>query len=577
MTRRRFAIAAGLGGAMLASTGSASAGSDPAPLEDPIPEPIEVGPRSREVRLETVTNGMTAPNWGAPIPRCEGSPDRLAVVDQPGILWAVDVSLGVAGPGTFDERGFLGIAFHPEYTGNGLLYTYTSEPVVEDAADFSTMPEGVEPNHQSVISEWQVPEPCNADSVVDPDSRRELLRIDEPQFNHDAGALVFGPDGNLFVALGDGGAADDQGVGHVPGGNGQDPGNVLGTIIRIDPDGNDAANGEYGIPSDNPFVGESGFLDEIFAYGFRNPFRISFDSRTGELYAADVGQNDIEEVDVVEAGGNYGWPIKEGSFCFDMNGDDDGFVFECGPGDTPKDLIDPIAEYDHDEGIAVVGGFVYRGERIPPLRGRYVFGDFFHPESGSGRLFYLERNDRIREFPFADRETLGFALLGFGRDADGELYVLANETGTPFGDTGVVMRIAPGGPRARNFRAHLSGDEEVPPVETNAQGQATFEFDEESTELEFELRVANIEDVVAAHVHCAPDGVNGPVGVTLFSGGPVSPDGLLAEGTVEEPDEDNGCGWEDLEDVRSAMENGYAYVNVHTQAHPAGEIRGQVR
>ena len=185
--------------------------------------------------------------------------------------------------------------------------------------------------------------------------------------------------------------------------------------------------------------------------------------------------------------------------------------------------------------------------------------------------------DRIREFRFADRETLGLSLLGFGQDADGELYVLANATGTPFGDTGVVMRVAPGGPRARNFRTHLSGDEEVPPVETNAQGQATFAFDEGSTELEFELRVANIEDVVAAHVHCAPDGVNGPVGVTLFSGGPVSPDGTLAEGTLDAPDEDNECGWGDLEDVRTAMENGYAYVNVHTVDNPPGEIRGQVR
>jgi glucose/arabinose dehydrogenase len=586
--RRTFLATASLTGALLAGGATTVEGTDAEPLDDPIPEPIETGPK--EIRLETVVTGLTAPNWGTAVPRCDRLSGRLVVTDQDGILWAVNlatgetsvlldvsdrlVSLGVGGPGTFDERGLLGVAFRPDFADSGLLYTYTSEPVAGDA-DFSTMPDGVDPNHQSVISEWQIPEPCTPDAVVDPTTRREILRIDEPQFNHDAGCLVFGPDGLLYISLGDGGAADDQGVGHVPGGNGQDSGNVLGTILRIDPAGDDSANGQYGVPDDNPFVDNPDSVDEIFAYGFRNPFRISFDSQTGDLYVADVGQNDIEEVDVVEPGGNYGWRAKEGSFCFDPNDADPGFVFECGSGDAPEGVRDPVAEYDHDEGIAVVGGFVYRGSRFSPLRGRYVFGDFFHPSSGSGRLFYLERNDDIRAFDFADRETLGFSLLGFGRDANGELYVLANATGTPFGDTGVVLRLTSARPPTTNFRAHLSGDEEVPPVETKAQGQATFEFDADLTELEFKLTVANIEDVVAAHIHCAPDGVNGPVGVTLFNDGPVSPSGVLAEGTMDAPDEGNAC-WDDIGDVQTAMENGYAYVNVHTVDNPAGEIRGQV-
>lgn len=560
------------------------------PLEDPIPEPIEQGPLP--IRLDPIATGMTAPNYGTAVPACGSLSGRLVVTDQDGILWAVDVAsgsksvlldvsdrlvtLGVGGPGTFDERGLLGVAFHPEFAENGLLYTYTSEPVA-GSADFSTMPEGVDPNHQSVISEWQIPEPCNAASVVDPATRREVLRIDEPQFNHDAGTLAFGPEGMLYIALGDGGAADDQGVGHVPEGNGQDPSNILGTIIRIDPDGNDAANGEYGIPADNPFVGTSGFLDEIFAYGFRNPFRFSFDARTGEMYIADVGQNDIEEIDLGVPGGNYGWRVKEGSFCFDANGADAGFVFECGPDAAPEGLIDPIAEYDHDEGIAIVGGFVYRGREIPSLRGRYVFGDYFHPPSLSGRLFYLQRNREILEFRFADRDTLGLSLLGFGQDAGGELYVLANATGTPFGDTGTVLRMASGRPGTDNFRAHLSGDEEVPPVDTDAQGQATFSFAAAAASLTYRLLVANIEDVVASHIHCAPDGVNGPVGVTLFSDGPVSPDGVLAGATVDGPDAGNACGWTDLADVLQAVQDGNAYVNVHTLAYPPGEIRGQIR
>lgn len=437
-----------------------------AQIEDPFPQPIrQIG---LKVDLEAVAAGMTAPNWGTAAPGIDG---RLFVADQDGILWDVDldtggksvfldvssrlVSLGVGGPGTFDERGFLGVAFHPGYLGNGLLYTYTSEPVA-GPADFSTLPEGVSPNHQSVVTEWQVPEPANPGAVVDPASAREVLRIDQPQFNHDAGALVFDPEGRLHVALGDGGGADDQGVGHAPGGNGQDPGNPLGTILRIDPLGVNAASGQYGIPNENPFVGQTGVLDEILAFGFRNPFRISFDRATGDLYAADVGQNDIEEIDVVVAGGNYGWRIKEGPFCFDPNGADPGFVF-LDPSCMFDDLIDPVAAYDHDEGIAVIGGFVYRGEAVAKLRGRYVFGDFVNPALGRGRVFHLRKRDivrgertktsRISELRIQGGLPAGFAVLGFGEDAAGELYVLANTTGVPFGDTGVVLKIVPAGPQ----------------------------------------------------------------------------------------------------------------------------------
>jgi glucose/arabinose dehydrogenase len=563
---------------------------DREPLEDPIPQTIEKGPI--RINLEPVANGMTAPNWGTVAPGCTSLTGRLYVTDQDGILWNVNlatgqksvvldvgdrlVSLGAFGPGTFDERGFLGVAFHPNYAENGLLYTYTSEPV-NGPADFSTMPEGEMANHQSVVIEWDNPDPCNPDSVVDPASARELLRIDEPQFNHNAGALVFGPDGMLYISLGDGGAADDQGVGHVPGGNGQDPSNILGTILRIDPSGSNSSNGQYGIPADNPFVGMPGFLDEIFAYGFRNPFRFSFDSRSGDMYVADVGQNDIEEISLGVAGGNFGWRIKEGSFCFDPNDADPGFVFECQPGDAPEGLIDPIAEYDHDEGIAVVGGFVYRGSQIPQLRGRYVFGDFLNPPDDSGRLFFLQRNNRILEFQLAGQETLGLRVLGFGQDINGEIYLLANETGVPFGSTGVVLRLAPVRRGAANFSANLSGDQEVPPVDTQARGAATFQFNREVTELDFKLLVANIEGVVAAHIHCAPVGVNGPVAVTLFTGGPVSPNGILAQGTVNAPDDGNGCDWTSLQEVLTAIHNGYAYVNVHTQSNPGGEIRGQIR
>lgn len=444
---------------------AASLGAQPAPaggpIENPIPDPIQAG--DVHVRLTKVATGLTAPLWGAPSPV---DPDRLFVVDQAGTLWAIDlktgaksvfldvaprlVALGVFGPGTFDERGFLGVAFDPDYSSNGLLYTFTSEPPT-GTPDFTTLPAGVAANAQSVIAEWNVPDPTNPASVVDTSTRRELMRIDKPQFNHNGGALAFGPDKLLYVSLGDGGGADDQDgqpfiggpvVGHGPDGNGQNLGVVLGKILRIDPHGSDSTNGAYGIPGTNPFVGKAGALPEIFAYGLRNPFRFSFDTATGDMYIGDVGQNDIEEIDIGKAGGNYGWRIKEGSFFFDPNGTDAGFVVNnpVVP-NVPPDLIDPIAEYDHDEGIAILGGFVYHGDRIPALKGRYVFGDFARTFSNDGRLFYLTPDNTIVEFPLIGRPALGFSLLGFGQDAAGEVYVLVNSSGTPFGTDGAVLRL----------------------------------------------------------------------------------------------------------------------------------------
>ena len=338
-------------------------------LDDPIPAPVMQG--SNEVQLIPAATDMAAPVWAISSPN---DSTTLYVVDQQGQIVAVDlptgnssvyldvsallVPLGAFGPGTFDERGLLGLAFHPDFAANGLLYTYTSQPVA-GAADYSTMPVGIAADHQSVVTEWTDPDPADPTVGADPGSARELLRVDQPQFNHNAGALAFDANGLLYIAFGDGGGADDEDgqvfigtpmVGHGTG-NGQDPSNPLGAILRIDPLGSDAANGNYGIPPSNPFVGMAGHVEEIYAYGFRNPFRMSVDPSTGELWVADVGQNDIEEVNVVEAGGNYGWNLKEGSFFFDPNGVDDGFVTADDPG-VPAGLLDPVAEYDHDEGIS---------------------------------------------------------------------------------------------------------------------------------------------------------------------------------------------------------------------------------
>lgn len=433
------------------------------PLDDPIPATIPRG--MIEIQLQSAVAGLATPVWAINSPN---DTTTLYVVDQQGQVIALDlatgnqsvyldvsaslVPLGAFGVDTFDERGILGLAFHPDFANNGLLYTYTSQPVA-GAADFSTMPAGTPADHQSVVTEWNDPDPINNSVPVNPASAREILRVDEPQFNHNAGALVFDSDSLLYIAFGDGGGADDVDgadfigapmLGH-GNGNGQNPSNPLGAILRIDPLGSDSANGNYGIPPTNPFVGVVGHLDEIFAYGFRNPFRMSFDSVTGDLWVADVGQNDIEEINIVTAGGNFGWNLKEGSFFFDPNGNAEGFVTADDPG-VPAGLIDPLAEYDHDEGIAIIGGFVYHGTRHPDLQGRYVFGDFGAFGGSGGRLFYLDAGNAIQEFGILGRTELGESLSGFGMDGNGELYVLSNTTGTPFGTTGIayLMESTPG-------------------------------------------------------------------------------------------------------------------------------------
>ena len=434
-------------------------------LFDPIPAPIPVSNSS--IALQTVASGLVSPVTGTVVP---GDSKHLYVADQGGMIWAVDVrgsspktlvadlsgllvsSLAQVIPGLpYDERGLLGLAFDPGFEGNGLLYTFTSENPTP-APDFTTQP-GVTPaGGQTAISQWRVLNREAEHLMVDPSSRRVLMRIDKPQFNHNGGELAFGPDGMLYISLGDGGAADDQGPGHVDGGNAQSlaPGNVLGKVLRIDPHGNNSANGQYGIPRSNPFVGRPG-ADEIWAYGFRNPYRFSFDARSGRLVAGDVGQNDIEEVDVVRPGRNYGWPVKEGSFLFDNGGAGAGFVTERSPG-SPAGLVDPVLEYDHTapggvrcgfgapptacQGIAVVGGYVYRGDGVKALRGHYVFGDYSRAFAQPlGRLF-VKKGSEVTSLP-----DPGIAVFGFAQDSRGELYVLGNKTGLLSGTTGTVLRI----------------------------------------------------------------------------------------------------------------------------------------
>jgi glucose/arabinose dehydrogenase len=415
------------------------------------------------IGLQTIADGLVSP-----LGLVDASDGRAFIYDQAGKVWVLQngsllptpfldvtgrlVALEVVQGSNigYDERGLLGFVLHPSFATNGKVYTYTSEPS-DGPADFSvTLPGGREFDHQSVVAEWRVS--TTTLNVIEPLTRREILRIDEPQFNHNGGQLQFGPDGMLYIALGDGGGADDQDgadffgqpiVGHGPDGNAQNIETVLGKLLRIDADGNDSANGHYGVPADNPFVGIAG-VDEIFAYGFRNPYRFSFDMQTHELYVADVGQNDVEEIDLVTKGKNYGWRLKEGSFYFDPNGLSDGFVTTVPVEPLPAGLVDPIAQYDHGDGHAIVGGFVYRGAAISALAGRYVFGDFGDFTTPTGKLFYLDGSGEPVRFRIAaPGNSPGIWVKGFGQDSAGEIYVCGSEQLGPSGSTGKVLKIAP--------------------------------------------------------------------------------------------------------------------------------------
>ncbi len=430
-------------------------------IPDPIPPLIQQGDVT--IGLHTVAGGFGTPVTATFAPDDD---DHLFVVEQDGKIWAVAVDDGASTRRLFadlgsqglnlgcffinyDERGLFGLAFHPDYRNNGLVYTYQAQPHQGTPKLAANKCNSTFPDHDNVVTEWRVNSPRSDDGAIDPASGREVLRVAHPQFNHNGGDIRFGPDGLLYVPIGDGGAANDLGPGHiVPGGNAQDLSTLLGKILRIDPLAGSTAPG-HGIPAGNPFVDTPGARGEIWAFGLRNPFKISFDFETGQLYAADVGQNDIEEIDIVTRGMNYGWPIKEGTFAFSRP-TLPGFV----TGDkVTGPFVDPIAEYDHcigpvppdlkgpcprAEGIAIIGGFVYRGREIKELRGHYVFGDysknFF---KSAGRLFYLDDQNQIKELRLAGMAELATSVLGIGQDAHGELYVLGKSGAKP-GNTGIT-------------------------------------------------------------------------------------------------------------------------------------------
>jgi len=438
------------------------------------------------ILLQPIAAGLAAPDYAISPP---GDANRLFFVEQNGLLRiiqngnllpgaALDISSLIStsfNPANAnDERGFLGLAFHPGFNtpaspGYQTLYTFNSQLLGTGATYVA--PNGASQGYKTAVNEWKI---SSTDSnVVDVTSRREIISFGKNANNHNGGTIAFGPDGYLYLGLGDGGNANDVGASHLePGGNAQNLSTPLGKMLRFDPI-NPAltpaspdpisANGQYRIPTTNPFQGLSQ-VPEIYAYGLRNPYRFSFDRANGELIQADVGQNNIEEIDRIVLGGNYGWAIKEGDFFFNRTNGPDGNAGTIGapPGNrspgVPAGLIDPIAgtlatlEYDHNEGISITGGFVYRGTAIPELSGKYIFGDLAlktAPVRADGRIFYSDlQTGLIQAFPwlqFGGSAVLpnGLTVHGFGEDAEGEIYALVTNTSAN-GTGGIIYKLVPG-------------------------------------------------------------------------------------------------------------------------------------
>ena len=452
----------------------------------PLPD---IQPGTIAVLLQPIATGMSAPDYAISPP---GDLNRLFVVEQRGLIQviqngvllatpALDIQSRVAPPlvpgNANDERGLLGLAFHPGFNtpgsvGFGTLYTYHSELIPVGTSPTYVAPNNATQGYKNVVAEWKISAAATPDIIIDPTSRREIISFGKNANNHNGGTIAFGPDGYLYLGLGDGGNANDVGASHIePGGNAQNLSTPLGKMLRFDPvnpaltPGSPdpvSANGQYRIPTTNPFQG-AGQVPEIFAYGLRNPYRFSFDTLTGELIQADVGQNNIEEIDRIVLGGNFGWAVKEGDFLFNRitgPGGAAGTIGARSPG-SPAGMIDPLSgplgtlEYDHSDGISVSGGFVYRGTAIPELYGKYIFGDLAirnAPPRVDGRIFYADlASGDIREFllpQFANnRLPSGLTVHGFGQDGNGELYALV--TNTPSNGTGgIVYKFGPDAPVA---------------------------------------------------------------------------------------------------------------------------------
>jgi glucose/arabinose dehydrogenase len=429
----------------------------PSPLLAPVP-----------IGVEVVASGLVSPVQLVQADKV----DMRFVVDQIGLIRMIDED-GALLPQSLldlrsqitplnpngDERGLLGLAFHPDFRKNGRFFVfYNSPPRPGTPAGY---------NNTVVISEFRANVAAGNNKnkikkdeapVAIPGSERVLLQVPHPQANHNGGTIAFGPDGYLYISIGDGGGRDDDGAFHVDdwfagnaGGNGQDiTQNLLGNILRIDVD----RGVPYGIPQDNPFVGKPG-LDEIFAYGLRNPYRFSFDMGGSHmLLSQDAGQELWEEVSLIVNGGNYGWNVKEGTHCFDAEAPTT-VPADCPTVDptTGEPLRNPVIEFANTKNpfspglaLTVVGGVVYRGHDVRALDGKYIFAGAATSATVSGGRLFMATPMGSGLWPMAEllingTGRLGHIIKGFGQDDRGEVYVMGTEVFGPTGTTGKVFRL----------------------------------------------------------------------------------------------------------------------------------------
>ena len=348
-------------------------------------------PQGSGARLELIVSGLSSPLYLTSPP---GDLNRLFIVEQTGAIRLIKA--GVLLPTPFldlsgrisagGEQGLLGLAFYPDYATSGRFVVHYTDP----AGD----------THLSIFQVSSDPD------VADAASEQVILTADQPYPNHNGGQILFGPDGFLYLGLGDGGSAND------PEGRAQDLGDLLGSILRVDVQ----SGTSYTVPADNPFVGQAGISPEVWSYGLRNPWRFSFDRATDDLYIGDVGQNAYEEVDIAPGasgsgkGANFGWNIMEGRHCLsDPQCDQAGLTL-------------PDFEYGHDQGCSIAGGYVYRGPAIPALQGLYFYGDFCQGWVRSLR-YAAGAAIEVTDWPSL---RPGGSVLSFGEDAAGELYVLSS-------------------------------------------------------------------------------------------------------------------------------------------------------
>jgi glucose/arabinose dehydrogenase len=373
---------------------------DPNALKNPIPDPIPMSKLVIELKKFAQIPASAEQNPRTRITKLIHQPntDKLFVVDLRGKLYFQNGAIPEVYMDMAREKpkfihtpglatGFGSFAFHPEFAKNGLLYTTHAEPSASAKADFG-FADSIKVELQWVVSEWKTKTPS---AIPFSGESRELLRVDVQSQIHGVQEIIFNPlskpgdkdYGLLYIGIGDGGSAE-HGYPFLCGSTEK----IWGTVLRIDPRGSNSTNGNYGIPADNPFVknGSPNTVKEIFALGFRNPHRIIWDS-SGRVFIANVGHHNIESLYLIEAGSNCGWPTREGTFMIDPSQNMHN-IYPLPADDAKNNFTYPIAQYDHDEGNAIAGGYEYLGKKLPALKGKFLFGDIV-----KGRLFYIEMKD----------------------------------------------------------------------------------------------------------------------------------------------------------------------------------------